>query len=114
MSCHLLHWLLVHLHTLISERVEVVWILDIVEKYGYVFLYDTPLIDEVCCRVHIDATLLTFLEELLPLIEEVDRKNRLLHIWPHRKLLLDHCSLLLSAGMRLDVIFSHEVQKLPW
>ena len=72
MPNHLLHWLLVHLHPLISERVEVVWILDIVEKYGYVFLHDTLLIDEVCCCVHIHATLLTGLKELLPLIEEVD------------------------------------------
>ena len=114
MTSHLLHLLLVHLHSLISERVEVVWILDIVEKYSYIFLYDTPLIDKVCCCIHINTTLLTFLKELLSFIEEVDRKNRLLNIWPHRKLLLDHRSLLLRAGMRLDVIFSHEVQKLTW
>ena len=114
MSCHLLHWLLVHLHPLISERVEVVWILDIVDKNGYVFLHDAPLIDEICGCVHINATLLAGLKELLSFIEEVDRKNRLLNIWPHRKLLLDHRSLLLRAGMRLDVVFSHEVQKLPW
>ena len=114
MSCHLLHWLLVHLHPLISERVKVVWILDIVDKNGYVFLHDAPLIDEICGCVHINATLLAGLKELLSFIEEVDRKNRLLNIWPHRKLLLDHRSLLLRACMRLDVVFSHEVQKLPW
>ena len=114
MSCHLLHWLLVHLHPLISERVKVVWILDIVDKNGYVFLHDAPLIDKICGCVHINATLLAGLKELLSFIEEVDRKNRLLNIWPHRKLLLDHRSLLLRACMRLDVVFSHEVQKLPW
>ena len=78
-GCLLLHLslhlhVLRHLHNLVLKRVEIGWVVEMVENNWYVLFNDAFLVDEVCCCIYVNSARGTILEEFFSFFKKVDWK----------------------------------------
>jgi len=102
-------------HQRLSQNVDEIGVLKVVEQDIKLSLAQAPRLEEVLSRVGVETHLLGLHEELFSLVDKVFWDHTWLHsIRPHGKLLLDLPTLLFSPWERYNIVLAHPIEELSW